>query len=95
MPFVPPGERRHVCVPTVAQRAEPVLLQAADEPRPLSISLPGLLARNTRARPHVPLWCPVARSQQETTAFLYILYSTYTAAGEAVNVAGEVNNESR
>lgn len=80
VPFVPPGERRRVGVPAVAQRAEPVLLQAADEPCPLSIFLPGLLARNARACPHVPLWCPVARSHRETTAFLCILYSTVQLA---------------
>ncbi len=57
--FVPAGERWHGGVPAVAQRAEPLLLQAVDDPRPLSIFLPSLLAHNTCARPHVPHWCPV------------------------------------
>lgn len=48
---------------TVAQREEPLLLQAVDEPRTLSIFLPRLLAHNTRACPHVPHRCPVARGQ--------------------------------
>lgn len=58
--FAPAGERWDGGVPAVAQREEPLLLQAADEPRPISISLSGLLAHDTRARPHVPHWCPVA-----------------------------------
>lgn len=72
VPFVPAGDGRHAGVPAVAQGAEPLLLQAADEPRPFSLLLPGLLARDTRARPHVPLWCPLVRSCQETTVFLYV-----------------------
>lgn len=70
--FVPPGEQQRVGVSPVAPRAEPLLLQAADEPCPLSILLPSLLVRNTRARPHVPFWRPVARSPWETTTFLYV-----------------------
>lgn len=73
MLFVPPGEQRRVGVPPVAPRTEPLLLQAADEPHPLSILLPGLLVRNTRARPHVPFWRPVARSPWETTMFFYVV----------------------
>ncbi|XP_028442318.1 LOW QUALITY PROTEIN: golgin subfamily B member 1 [Perca flavescens] len=59
------GERRHGGVPTLAQREEPLLLQAVDEPRALSIFLSGLPAHNTRARPHVPHWGPVASSHWE------------------------------
>lgn len=65
--FVPPGERWHGGVSTVAQREEPLLLQAADEPCPLSIFLSGLPAHHTCACPHVPHWCPVARPHWEIT----------------------------
>lgn len=64
---VPAGERWDGGVSTVAQREEPLLLQAADESRPLSIFLSGLLAHNTHACSHVPHWCPVARSHWEVT----------------------------
>lgn len=44
----------------VAQRAELVFLQAADEPRPFSIFLPVLSVLLTRAGLHVPLQRPLA-----------------------------------
>lgn len=68
--FGPPGERRHGGVPAVAQRAEPLLLQAADESRTLSIFLPGLLTHDPRARPHVPDRCAVA---PEHSGFMFCL----------------------
>lgn len=44
----------------VAQGAELVFLQAADEPRPFSIFLPVLSVLLTRAGLHVPLQRPLA-----------------------------------
>lgn len=50
-------------MPAVAQRAEPLLLQAADEPGALSIRLPGLPAHAARAGPHVPDGGPVGSAE--------------------------------
>lgn len=74
---VPPGERRHGGVPPVDQGAEPLLLQAADEPSALPILLPGLPAHATCAGPHVPLWRPVTMSlwfkcSAEVCTFLFM-----------------------
>lgn len=51
----------------VAQRAELVLLQAADEPRPFSIRLPVLSVLLARAGLHVPLWRPLAGARPPRT----------------------------
>lgn len=50
----PPGERWHGGVSPVAEGPEPLLLQAADGSRSLSVFLPGLPAHNTRGGPDVP-----------------------------------------
>lgn len=50
----PPGERWHGGVSPVAEGAEPLLLQAADGSRSLSVFLPGLPAHHTRGGPAVP-----------------------------------------
>lgn len=47
---------------TLAQREEPLLLQAADESLSLSIFLSGLPAHRARARSHVPHRVPVAKA---------------------------------
>lgn len=54
------GYRWHGGLSTLDQGEEPVLLQTADEPRPLSLLLPGLPAHHTPTGPHVPHWCFVA-----------------------------------
>lgn len=58
--FVAAGYWRRGGLSTLDQGEEPVLLQTADEPRPLSPLLPGLPADDTPAGPHVPHWCFVA-----------------------------------
>lgn len=67
--FVPTGDRWCLRMPALDQGAEPLLLPAADESRPLSVFLPGVLARNPRAHAHVPLWCPVAGSRWKPLRF--------------------------
>lgn len=52
-------------MPAVAQGAELVFLQAADEPRPFSILLPVLSVLLTRAGLYVPLQRPLVGSHQQ------------------------------
>lgn len=56
-------------VPAVAQGAELVFLQAADEPRPFSILLPLLFVLLTCAGLHVPLQLPLVGCNDVTRAF--------------------------
>lgn len=53
------GERWHGGMSAMAQGAESVLLQAADESRPLSLLLPGVPGHGARGGAHVSHRCSV------------------------------------